>query len=185
MAGPYNPQPNNGRRTAAFYVCSSYHHRGRTVCANRLELRVTDGRERLRESLSRVETELQRLTAAVLAGGEATTLSQAMRDRERQREGLKRELSALERPRQVSADATELRRALRARLSEWRTMLPAQVPQSRQMIRMLMRDRIVFTPNRETRMYRYAIPGSLGRFFSGLACPKELVDAGGIEPPTS
>jgi hypothetical protein len=48
-----------------------------------------------------------------------------------------------------------------------------------------MQDRIVFTPNDETRIYRYKIPGSLGRVFSGLAYPQMMVDAGGIEPPTS
>jgi site-specific DNA recombinase len=142
-------------------------------------------RERTREALTRIETELERLTAAVLAGGEAATLVQAMRERERQRSALQRELNALERPRTPLPDVGQLQATLRARLGEWRPLLRAHVPQSRQMIRKLVRGRIVFTPNADTRGYRYAIPGSLARVFNGLANPQEVVDAGGIEPPTS
>ena len=101
------------------------------------------------------------------------------------RDALLRDLAAPQRSRPATADAAQLRQQLRERLGEWRGLLRSQVPQSRQMIRKLMRDRIVFTPEQDTRFYRYVIPGSLDRFFSGLAYPRMLVDAGGIEPPTS
>ena len=35
----------NGTRRAFFYACSSFHHRGRAVCANSLEMRLADADE--------------------------------------------------------------------------------------------------------------------------------------------
>ena len=40
-------------------------------------------------------------------------------------------------------------------------MLRAHLPQARQMLRKLITDRIVFTPNKESRAYRFSATGSL------------------------
>jgi hypothetical protein len=128
-----------------------------------------------------VQTELQRLTAAILAGGEAATLVQAIRERERQREALSSELSALEHPRPVSADAARLRAELRAKLADWRDMLRAHVPQARQMIRKLVVGRIVFTADTKERVYRFLIPGTLSRFFNGLVHPRAVASPSGVD----
>jgi hypothetical protein len=56
-------------------------------------------RNDLRRAVDQVQSGLDRLTAAVLAGGEAATLVQAMKDRERRRDALQRDLEILDRPR--------------------------------------------------------------------------------------
>jgi hypothetical protein len=156
----------NGRFSSA---CSSFHHRGRTVCANSLEMHLhyADGailialerdlldeqvideamtraitiatsgqsgieerRRDIRKALDLVAGELDRLTAAILAGGEAATIVQAMRERERRRTALRVESADLDTP----ADAGRLRQQLRAKLNGWRAMLRSHAPQARQMI---------------------------------------------------
>jgi len=146
----------HGKRREYFYACSLFHHRGRAVCANSLEMRLADAdesvltalerylldpdvleegmaralaanaagepnvdarRTELRRALDQVRGELDRLTAAVLAGGEAATLVQAMKEREQRRDTLQRELAALEQPRRGPADAPALRAQLVERLA--------------------------------------------------------------------
>jgi site-specific DNA recombinase len=209
---------SHGKKRAFFYACSSFHHRGRAVCPNSLEMRLRDADEailaalerdllapdvieaamsraiaqaiegdvdsdtqkrRLVASLEQVQCELQRLTAAILAGGEAATLVQAIKEKERHREVLARDLMALERPRPVIADAARLREELRKKLAEWRSMLRAHVPQARQMIRKLIRDRIVFTPDPSARLYRFVAPGTLVKFFNGLVYPRAVASPTG------
>jgi Recombinase/Recombinase zinc beta ribbon domain len=140
------------RRRAYFYACSSFHHRGRAVCANSLEMRLSEADEAVLNALEKdlldegviedamtraiakatsvesggdarraavvkaieqTTTELERLTAAILAGGEAATLVQAMRDRERKLEALRNELRDLNQPKPTSYDAGRLRQSLR------------------------------------------------------------------------
>ena len=79
--------------------------------------------------------ELERLTAAVLAGGEAATLVEAMKDRERRRAILQRDLIELERPATSPTDATRVRKLLRERMAEWRGLLRKHAPVARQMLR--------------------------------------------------
>ena len=76
-----------------------------------------------------IETGYRRTATA--HGGEAVTLVQAIKERERQREALARDLLTLERPRPVSADGARLRGELRVKLADWRAMLRAHVPQAR------------------------------------------------------
>ena len=212
---------SHGKRREYFYACSSFHHRGRAVCANSLEMRLADAdesvltaleqylldpdvleeamarslkadaaaepntdarRAELRRALDQVKTELDRLTEAILAGGEAATLVQAMKDRERRQDVVQRELTALERPRSRPADAHALKAQLRERLAEWRGLLRKHVPVARQMVRKLIEDRIVFTPRPETRSYRFTIPGDVSRFFCGLVCPQGVASPTGFEP---
>jgi hypothetical protein len=53
-------------------------------------------------------------------------------------------------------------------------VLRSHAPIAQQMIRKLLRDRIVFTPDPSTRIYRFRFPGDLYQFFSGLVCPQAL-----------
>ena len=179
---------NHGRRRAFFYACSSFHHRGRAVCPNSLEMRLTEADEAIlsalendllaediiEEAMTRAiaqaihgdidgRSEKQRLETALRTGADraatahdghpggrrSPTLVQAIKDRERQRESLARDLLALERPRPLSSDAARLRAELRAKLADWRSMLRAHVPQARQMIRKLVVDRVLFTADPE------------------------------------
>src|SRR6476659_5215755 len=101
------------RRRAYFYACWSFHHRGSSVCKNSLEMplaaadnaivtalerhlldesvlaaamqRAAERAQRtaLKKRVDQLSTELERLTGAIVAGGEAATLVQAVRERER------------------------------------------------------------------------------------------------------
>ena len=113
-------------------------------------------------------------------GRGATTLVQAMKDRERRRDALQRDLAALDRPRNAPTGADAIRALLHERLAEWRSLLRKHAPVARQMLRKLMTDRIVFTPQPETRSYRFSIPGDLSRFFNGLVCPQGMAFPRGI-----
>ena len=42
-----------GKRRAYFYACSSFHHRGRAVCTNSLEMRLQDADEAILTALER------------------------------------------------------------------------------------------------------------------------------------
>ena len=121
-----------------------------------------------------------RLTAAVLAGGDAATLVQAMKDRERRREDLRQELTALERPRTALTDVHKLRQHLLERAAEWRGLFRKHAPVARQMLRKLIENRILFTPVPEMGYYRFSIPGDLSRFFNGLVCPRAVASPRGF-----
>ncbi len=136
----------------------------------------------IRKALAQTSEELERLTGAVLAGGEVATLVQAMRDRERRRVELERELEEVSHIRPARIDAGRVRLALREKLTEWRALLHKHAPVSRQMLRKLITDRIVFTPDRAARRYTFLAPGSLVKFFSGLVCPQGMASPTGFEP---
>jgi hypothetical protein len=53
---------------------------------------------------------------------------------------------------------------------------------ARQMLRKLIRERIVFTADRAEGLYRFVIPGSLVNFFSGIVCPQGVASPAGFEP---
>jgi len=116
--------------------------------------------------------ELGRLTGAIVAGGEAATLVQAMREREKDLSTTRAALARLTQPQRVQMSPPEAQAALRSRLTDWRGLLRSHVPQARQMVRKLLAGRITFTPQPETRRYAFRIPATLSRFFNGLVCPQ-------------
>lgn len=128
-----------------------------------------------------IATELERLTAAVLAGGEASTLVQAMRDREADLKAVRAALARLTEPVRVPRGDREAIAVLQSKLTEWRGLLRSHIPQARQLVRKLIEGRIVFTPNAESRRYAYSIPGTLARFFNGLVDPQGMASPTGFE----
>jgi hypothetical protein len=126
-----------------------------------------------------VQGELERLTAAVLAGGEAATLVQANEGSRTPSDVLRRELAALDRPCYAPTEVHTIRALLNERVAEWRGLLRKHAPVARQMLRKLIEGRIVFTPQPETRSYRFVISGSLVKFFNGIVCPQGMASPGG------
>jgi len=124
-------------------------------------------RNELRRAVDQMQSELERLTAAVVAGGEVVTLVQAMKDRERRRDVLQRDLAALDRPRNAPTEAHAIRALLNERIAEWRGLLRKHAPVARQMLRKLTTDRILFTPQPETRSYGSAYPATCRDFSTG------------------
>ena len=209
---------SHGKRRAFFCACSSFHHRGKAVCANSVEMRVTDADAAVLDALERelldpsiiqdamnwaieqataqrpdraervnrlgaeadkLSGELDRLIAAIVAGGEAATLVLAMREREKRRELIAQELRELQKPLPARQDAAKLKESLLSRLMDWKGLLRAHVPQARQMVRKLVVDRIVFTPDAASRPYTFQATGPLSRFFSGLAYPQAMASPTG------
>jgi DNA invertase Pin-like site-specific DNA recombinase len=133
----------------------------------------------IRRELDQIISELDRLTAVILAGGDAATVVQAMREREKRREQLQRELRDLERPLPARQDAARLRASLVAKLGDWKALLRSHVPQARQMIRKLVTGRIVFTPQPATRRYAFTLTGTLAAFLGGEVCPYAVASPAG------
>jgi hypothetical protein len=211
---------SHGRARAYFYACSSFHHRGTTVCANSLEMRLEDAegaillalerelldpeileeaatraaarvatpeetsdarRHALETAITQTEAALARLTQAVAEGGSVATLVQAIRDQERRQQTLRAELADLDRPRVVPLAIAQLKAVIREKSQEWQALLRKHAPIARQMVRKLVEGRIVFTPDREARRYRFTMPGTLANFFSAIVCPQAMASPTGVE----
>ena len=75
--------------------------------------------------------ELDRLTAAIVAGGELPTLTAAIRERERTRDDISRRMAVLDAQAALGAiDPLTLQKDLCDRLDDWRGHLGRHVPQS-------------------------------------------------------
>lgn len=75
-----------------------------------------------------------------------------------------------------------LKELLRTKAAEWQALLRKHAPIARQMVRKLVEERIVFTPDREGRRYTFLPTGTLANFFSGIVCPQGLASPTGFEP---
>lgn len=146
-------------------------------------------RQRLHAELARAEKELDHLTTAIATGGQVATLVAAVRERERQRDHLRQELTALDQLAQVARlDLAQLKQALEAKLAEWRGLLTRHVQAARQILRKVLDGRLVFTPYKDDGGY-YTFEG-VGRLEPILAgtvllenqLPKALVTPERFDP---
>jgi hypothetical protein len=129
-------------------------------------------RPALETRIATLTKELDQITAAIVAGGEAATLVSAMRQREAERAAAERELAALDKAhRTTPTDAATIEAALRGRLTEWRSLLRRHVPQARQILKKLLIAPVRFAPQREgdTRYYEFTAQVAFGRIFNGIA----------------
>lgn len=120
-----------------------------------------------------VHRDLDRLTAAIIAGGELETLIGAVKARETERAVLDQELRALGRAAAIAhLDLGKVERALSAKLDDWKGLLRRQVPQARQVLKKLLAGPILFTEKRDgrKRFYEFTLKIALGRVVTGLAC---------------
>jgi site-specific DNA recombinase len=207
---------SHGGRRAFFYACSSYYHRGRSVCDNgqalpmeRINWEVLDafrtdllnpavleralaklqarlvaptcdtGLGQLEAEQRRLRGEIERLTAALAAGGALSSLLAAIRQREERLEAVRLELHAANaRTHALDVPISVVMPEVRRRLDDWRSVLSDESSQSRQMLRLLLRGRLVFTPRDERRAVRFSGEGDLGQVFSGL------IDSQALASPT-
>ncbi len=148
-------------------------------------------RQRLQAALAQTERELRNLVQAVAAGGETATLVEAVKQRERDRARVQRELASLDALAAVgSTDSVDLQRRLEHHLANWRGLLQRHIQQARQIVSKLLRERLVFTPrtdpNTGARYYEFAGVGRMEPLLSGvLPIPKALVTPAGFEPAIS
>lgn len=129
-------------------------------------------RDEFAHRIEMVSRDLDRLTSAIRAGGELQTLVAAMKAKEQEREGLQRQLAALDRvSKAADVDFGMVEREIRGRMEQWRTLLRKHVPQARQVLKRLLAGGVFqFTAHRQGRSrwyeFRAAIP--VGRLLAGL-----------------
>lgn len=141
---------------------------------------VAGGRGRSLESrrsavttaIAAVDAELGRLTAALAAGAELGSVVTAIKEREGRKAGLTRELEALADCVAIGAlDPRAVDRKIDAALREWSTTIRKHIPQARQMVRKLLKDRITFTPQVDANGrngWAYHAEGSVAKLLPGV-----------------
>jgi chromosome segregation ATPase len=146
---------------------------------------ANEKRSSMERRLATVERELGRLSAAVAAGGELETLVIAVKEREAERDRLRREIATLDRAGKITlGNWKAVERELQSKLTEWRTLLRKHIPQARQILKKLLAGPLVFSPvrNGHERYYEFRAPIALGRIINGLACANMVTSPTGFEP---
>lgn len=136
----------------------------------------------LERQLAEVERVLDRLTAAVAAGGDIPALIEAIKTQDVRRRPLQARLEELRRA-PVSFDGA-LERRLRAAVEEWRAVLGRQVGQARQIVAKLLADRLTFTPECQEgrRGFRFQATGTVAKLVAGVI-PDELASLRAVASP--
>jgi hypothetical protein len=109
--------------------------------------------------LTKIEKELEHLTAAVAAGGGIPALVAAIREREAQRRDLlqRRQRRAPD----VALDPDSVVADLHERLADWRSLLRDEVPRARGLLKQLIVGRVEMTPPRKEGFYTFKGTGTL------------------------
>ena len=141
-------------------------------------------RSSLERELAKLEQELKRLTMAVAAGGELTSLVEAVTAGEKRRRELQSELASLT-SRRAEFDGAKLRQQLAKRLADWRGLLRRYPVQGQQVLKRLIDGRLTFEPTVEgdERYYRFTGTGTVEPLLAGQMVQK-LASPRGILPFT-
>jgi site-specific DNA recombinase len=127
--------------------------------------------EALSEGLERIETEIRNLTTGIAAGGELASLITALKEREADRQRLRRQLASAEHAeRKTVAVPSKLREELEGKLADWRGVLSRHTPRARQIVKKLLVGPLRFTPRHDrdgTPYYEFEGEGSLEKMLTG------------------
>ena len=132
---------------------------------------LDEARASIQGQLADVRRELDRLTEALATLGVSRRLTEAFKEREARQAHFERELAVLERGQQVaSIEVSRLEPLARQKVMEWRSLLRRHVPQARQILAKMLRDRLVFRPERRGSVqgYRFSGEGTIVRLLTGL-----------------
>jgi site-specific DNA recombinase len=140
-------------------------------------LRLRDGQEpdldqrgRIARELALIESRKARLVEAIARGDDMEDLVSKLRTEEARRAALLVELGSLAvRDNVASLDAHRIKKQLGARAAEMRAVLGERTPETRQLLRRIVRDRIHCEPFREDGSvgYRYTIRATFGALLTG------------------
>ncbi len=139
-------------------------------------------RKALTQELKSVGDELTRLSNAIAAGAEVSSLLDAIKQREQRRTALQDELATLIANEPiVQVDLPQIQGELHKRLDDWRGLLTRHIAQARQILRKLLVGRLTFTPKEDAngKYYEFSGQGTLGRLLEGIAFPKGRDSGGG------
>jgi hypothetical protein len=120
--------------------------------------------------------------SAISEGGDVPALVEGLRARERRRQEVAEQLAGarLDAPRRF--DQAEVRAELRRRMRDWRGLLLRNVPEARGLLRLMLPEPIIFTPDAdgERRGYRFRARVHVGRLISGVVDPTSVASRVGI-----
>jgi hypothetical protein len=126
-------------------------------------------RNRVSKRLRDVETTLANLTDTAAKGGAVPAVLEALNRADTERRVLESELAALKVTRGAQPeplDARALRRTLRGYLDDWTALINGNITQARELLQLVLRDRITFTPKSGSKgepMYELKIPIAFDR----------------------
>jgi hypothetical protein len=145
----------------------------RAVELAKAEQDAPDLRGGIERQVAECQTALDRLTAAVAAGGDVPALVDALKVQDGRRRDLERRLEILDAP-AVRFDA-KLEQRLRDAVEEWREVLGRQVPQARQIVQKLLAEKLTFAPEDRhgRRGFRFNATGTVEKLVAG-AVPGSL-----------
>lgn len=144
-------------------------------------------RARMTAQLSEVRGELNNLVDGLAKTGSSPAVTTAIRKREAQLSQLEHDLLLLDRGDEVSQlETAKLAALARTKAMEWRGLLKRHSPQARQIVSKMLRDKLVFRPERRKGVqgYRFTGEGTITELLTGLVPDflRAVASPAGFEP---
>ena len=130
----------------------------------------------------RIDTEIERLTEAIVMGGALAPLLERLKRCQAKKETVEREGERL--ADSVEIDPRLLERAVRTRLTDWKGLLTRQTSHGRDFLRTVLTGPIEFTPrvDGDVKGYEFRGEASLGQLLSGVVELPTNMAPTGFEP---
>jgi len=147
---------------------------------------LDEERTKILAQLADIKRELANLIEGLARTGASRSVTTAIKHREARQAHLERELATLERREHVShVEVQRLEGLARQKVGEWRGVLRKHAPQARQILSKLLRDRLVFVPERRHGRlgYRFHGEGTIIKLLSGVVPELASVHTGGSGVP--
>lgn len=135
-------------------------------------------RSQLEKDLAAVQSELDRLTEAIAAGGELSSLTGALRTRESRRDDIQAALRTCTAPPKL--DPRRVASEVDARVRDWRTLLRQQPAQGQQILCRLIDGRLTMEPLADRTGYRFHGTGNFAKLFGNLL-PQKVASPRGTD----
>ena len=123
--------------------------------------------DRQRKDLAQIDREIANLTKAIMVGGPIDPLVAELKAHQERRNALVPAIEAAERVDVRRFDRKAIERTVRQQLTQWRSLLTANVGDGRQLLREALVGPLRFTP--EGDVYRFEGEAAIGRLLSGTA----------------
>jgi site-specific DNA recombinase len=144
---------------------------------------VTDAdgdRTQIEAKIAEVQQEVDRLAEGLARTGSSPSLAAAITRRESQIAALQQQLDHLQpRPQFSGATISRIEALARGKLQDFRKTMHSQIPVGRQVLQLLLHDRLVFTPEKRGKVHgwRWQGEGSLVPLLEGLLPGLQLAQA--------
>ena len=144
-------------------------------------------REQIEGQLRDVQRQLDRLVETASRTGNAPSVFAAITRRESEKETLQQHLDDLaQRPHLSDAAISRIGALARTKLADWRGTMRRNTPVAREVLGLLLRDRLTLTPQKRGRQvgYKFEATGTLAPLLAGLVAGSAQVGTSpaGFEP---